>query len=281
MPSTVAAGPPSGREPSRLPRRLSPATIARYRQCPRAVYLLFVERVPRQSEPSPHLVVGNAVHGALERFFGLPLEHRSEQVLHRCLRSVWPEHRKPGSFLTVEEERAYGQQALGLLSEFAGRYDLALVPLSRERWVSMRLPHGAEVYGKVDRVDPAPASGGRGQVDVIDYKTGRFQVDPLDLHDEPAAQVYLLAAAERHGRPVRRVRYLYLDSGDEACWEPEPEDVDQAREALLDVTFQMHTDQEFPAHPGEHCGRCPVAHACPDAGRVELADLHVEDDVVF
>ena len=269
------------RPASQLPRRLSPAAIARYRQCPRAVYLLYVQRTPRHEEPNPQLVVGNAVHGALERFFGLPVEHRSEAVLHRCLRSVWPEHRRPGCFLSVEEERAYGLQALGLLSGFAERFDLSVMPLSRERWVSLRLPHGAELYGKVDRIDGVAGPGRVGQVDVLDYKTGRTQVDPLDLHDEPAAQVYLLAAAERHGRPVRRVRYLYLDSGEEARWEPEDEDVDAARQALVDITFKMHTDREFEARPGAHCARCPVAHACPDAGRVKLSDLRVEEGLVF
>lgn len=71
-------------------------------------------------------------------------------------------------------------------------------------------------------------------------------------------------------REVARVRYVYLDADVEVTWEPERE-----------VTWQMYTDREFEARPGPQCGRCPFAHVCPDAGRVELGDLEVADDVVF
>ena len=301
----TAVQPASRRRPSPLPRRISPAAIDRYRRCPRAVYLQYVVRVPRMERPSPVLMVGNAVHAALERFFGLPVTDRSEEVLHRCLRSVWAEHRRPDTFATIEEERDWGHVALRQLADFYGTFDTTATPLARERWVSLRLQNGVELYGKVDRVDgragtpqasdpqrgigrPGEDVGGShsrpgrpGTLQVVDYKTGRFQLDPDDLRDEPAVQVYLLAVEERYGREVDQVRMLYLASGEEVRWEPEREDVDQAREQLEAVTWRMFTDQEFEPRPGAQCGRCPFAHACPDAGRVELSDLQVEDSIAF
>ncbi len=241
-----------------------------------------VAKVPRREDPSPLLVIGNAVHAALEKFFGLrPAERGSgDEMLHRCLRAVWPESRKADSFATRDEERDYGQQALELLSTFRATFDTTLVPLTRERWVSTRLENGVELFGKVDRVDGrlAPADE---PIDVVDYKTGRWQLDATDLPDEPAVQGYLLAAEAQYRRPVRAVRYLYLATGSESRWEPEREDVEAARESLLTVTWAMYRDQDFTPRPGAHCGRCPFAQHCPDAGRVEVADLHVRDDIAF
>lgn len=264
-----------------LPRRVSPAAINRYRQCPKSVWFQYVAKVERRERPSPVLCVGNAVHAALDKFFGLRPEDRSLEVLHRCLRAVWRHHTKPGTFVTREEERDYGRQALGLLTSFHETFDTSAVPLARERWVSTRLPNGIELFGKVDRVDGEVRSDCKGALSLIDYKTGRFVLDSDDVRHEAAAQAYLLAAEDEYGREVERFRFLYLASGDEARWDPEREDVDWAGERLLQVTNEMYLDQEFEARPGEHCGRCPYAQVCPDAGRVELAELHAPEDLAF
>lgn len=153
-----------------------------------------------------------------------------------------------------------------MLTLFAERFDTTIVPIARERWVSVRLPTGVELYGKVDRVDPA-GSLRDGTVDIIDYKTGRAVIDGEDLHDEPAAEAYLIASEDEYQRELRRVRYIYLAHGIESRWEPEREDVETARQALLDITQEMYSDQLLEPRPGEHCSRCPLAHVCPDAGR--------------
>jgi RecB family exonuclease len=266
-----------------LPRRISPAAITRYRECPRAVYFQYVAKVPRLERPSPQLMLGNAVHAALDKFFGLRPDQRepADETLHRCLRAVWKTHRRADTFATLEEERDYGEMGLRLLSTFAAAFDTTDVPVARERWVSTRLANGVEVYGKVDRISGSVAPGAASELDVIDYKTGRFVIDGEDLHDEPAAQAYLLATEDQYKREVQRVRFIYLAHGIESRWTPEREDVEAAREELIAVTWQMYTDRDFEPRPGEHCARCPFAHVCPDAGRVELDDLQVADDIAF
>lgn len=278
MPATASA---TG---SPLPRRISPTAIARYRSCPRAAWFQYVARTPRIEQPSPALVVGNAVHAALERFFGLPPGDRAPaaEVLARCLRSVWPKHRTAGAFLSREEEGDWGRQGLRMLADFAGRFDTTVVPLAREQWVSTRLSSGVELYGKVDRIDGGPSDGGPptgGALRVVDYKTGRHVVE--DLLDEPAVQAYVLAVEDRYKRAVEQIRFIYLASGDDIWCDLEREDVEFARESLTAAASAMYADQEFAPMPGEHCARCPYAHVCPDAGRVDLADLVVDDDLAF
>jgi putative RecB family exonuclease len=269
---------PTSASPGLLPRRISPRDLADYRQCPRRVWFRRIARVEPRERANPTLMLGSAVHSALDTFFGLRAGDREpvEETLHRCLRTVWRKHRAPDTFLTREEEADYGQQGLRLLSDFAQHFDTSAAPLARERWVSVRLPNGVELFGKVDRVDGDIHPDRKGTLEVIDYKTGRATLEDEDVSDEPAAQVYLLASEDEYGREVSRVRFLYLATGGEARWEPEREDVEAARERLLELTNIIYRDRAFEARPGDHCSRCVFAHICPEAGRVELADLDVD-----
>ena len=258
-------------------RRFSPSALGRYQACPKAFWFHDVERVPVPEAPSPVLAQGNAIHHALERAFGLPAEERNAETLHRALRSVWAQHRKRGSFQTTDEEADYGNAALAMLTSFAQNFDLGGRPLAREQWVSGRLSNGVELFGKVDRIDALNEHA----LEVTDYKTGRRVIDPYDLPGEPAAQVYVLATEATYGRPVERVRFIYLATGDDVRWEPEREDVAQAGERLLDLTNEIMGSEEFPANPGLQCRWCRFALICPDRQRVALDDLHPDEALPF
>ncbi len=226
------------------------------------------------------LAQANAIHHALERFFGLRVEERepAAEMLNRALRSVWRQHATPGTFLTTEEEADYGHAALAMLTAFSERFDTRIVPIAREQWVSARLPNGTEVFGKVDRIDRRDS----GLLEVVDYKTGRLRLDEDDLPHEPALQVYLLGTeAAASGFEVARLRLIYLASGEERRWDPEREDVERARQRLLDVTDQIAADRSFGPTPGEQCRRCQFRLVCPDSDRVELHELLPEQEIPF
>ena len=50
--------------------RLSPSALDRFRACPKQFYLSDIERAPREAETSTVLMQGNAIHAALEKFYG-------------------------------------------------------------------------------------------------------------------------------------------------------------------------------------------------------------------
>ena len=287
-----------------LPARLSPRDLGDYRVCPRRLWYRRVAKLPAGEQQNALLMLGNAVHAAMYLFLGLPVEdrHPAEERLHQCLRKVWKAHRTPGLFGSREEEQACGQQGLQLLSNYARSFSTDVVPVLRERWVQTRLPNGIILFGKTDRIDPvsAPATtcgdqpqddpavaavqrdlAARGEVDVVDYKTGRWMTEQEHLPDDPAAQIYLLGAEATLKRPVRRVRIIYLAHGAEVRWEPEREDVDALRDRLTELTDQMIDDRTFEPQPGPHCTHCPFAERCPDAGRTSPADLVIDEDPGF
>lgn len=253
--------------------KLSPSAIGSWLTCPRQFRFAYVERVPRGEEVSPLLVVGGAVHEALERFFGLPPEARLGENLERALRFAWVKHRKPDSFASRDEETFHGRQALQMLRQFAERFDLDVVPLAREKWVKFLLD-GVELYGKVDRID----AGRHGGLDLVDYKTGRHMLDECDLSREPAVQIYTLGAEAVYRRPVERIRFIYLTHGTEVAWEPEREDVELLADRLRSTLGELQADRLFEPRPGPHCGFCPFV--CDARDRVQLEELVVDPEEV-
>lgn len=256
--------------------RFSPSAIEIYNGCRRRFFYEYVLRADKRERPSPILCQASAIHEALDLYFGLRAEDRSEEVLHRALRSCWPRHRTPETFSGVEEEREWGRAALAMLSRFLDDFDGTVQPLRREGWVSTRLGNGVEVFGKVDRVDRLD-----GAIGVVDYKTGKLSVDEDDLPKLPATQVYIVAGEAEYGVEVARVRYLYLKEGVELRLDVEREDVVAAGEALTEITNEILAERDFAPNPGHACRWCPFVYGCADAFRVELDDLEVVESLPF
>lgn len=265
----------------RLDRRFSATAISRYRECPRACWFQYVAKIPRPEDPSPSLVLGTAVHAALDRFFGMDPDQRTEEMLHTCLRSCWRASVRPGTFVNRAEEAHYGNRGLDILSRFLGSFDARTVPVAREQWLEARLSNGVFVFGKVDRVDAVARQDGPSALSIVDYKTGRRRIDPEDLIDDPAAQIYTVVAQARYKRDVDRVRLLFVEAGEEVRWDVEPDDVADIHRRLVAVTDRMVADETFAAWPGEHCRRCPYLERCPDAQRVDVSELEVPDEILF
>jgi RecB family exonuclease len=248
--------------------RISPSAINRYVTCPKQYRVYDLERAAPRPEPSPILARANAVHHALERFFGLPDEDRRPENLERALRAVWPEHRR-GAFRSVDEEIEHGQAAIEMLRLFGRRFDLNAVPLAREQWLTAELPSGVQVFGKVDRIDPLRGGG----MELIDYKTGARMLEQGDLKHEPATWVYVAAAEAAYIDEVRRVRLIYLPTGADVVWEPEREDVRELRKRLILTVREIEQAVEFTARPGPACNWCAIRLRCRERTEVSLDEL--------
>jgi putative RecB family exonuclease len=257
-------------------RRFSPSALERFRTCPKAFWLADVERQSVPETPRPKLAQANAVHHALERFFGLPLEERSPAMLERALRAVWPLHRTPTTFADRDEEAAYGREALAMLARFGGSFDLSIEPLAREQWLSKRLAGGAEIFGKVDRIDAL----GEGLA-LIDYKTGARAIEDDALKDEPAAQIYAVAAAAAYDKPVEQVRFVYLPLGRQVVWMPELEDLAAIEAQLATLTREIRLRPAFEARPSHACRWCEYQLLCPERQRVLPEEIVAVEGLPF
>jgi putative RecB family exonuclease len=240
-----------------VPQRLSPSSLDRYRECPRRFYLQDVEREAVAEGPNATLAVGNAVHRVLELAFRLHAHQRTpdnlKALLRREWRRYWPEH-----WSIAGEEQAKAEAA-AMLEAFGEHFDVRSKPLRLEQWLTLKTEQ-LEVSTRVDRID----RGSYG-LRLIDYKTGRRQLDESDLRHDSATLVHLLAASQQSAHPVERLSLFYLRSGEEIYWEPEPEDLELAGERLQALIGRILDDEKFAPEPGSGCQFCPFALRCDAA----------------
>lgn len=272
--------------------RLSAAAINRYRVCEKQFHFADVLRPKiERSQPSAILAQANAVHHALERFYGLPTGQRHVEHLHRALRAVWSQYRE-GAFFGRDEEAFYGREAIEMLSAYAARADLTVQPLAREQRFQLTLTPQVTLVGKIDRIDsafdPADPTGDEldtdnssDSIEVVDWKTGRQTLESSELPFEPAVQVYVVAAERLFKKPVSKVRYVYL-KGDDVDWVPGGRDeVEELKQRLLDKCDEIASATEYTAAPGRQCDWCRYALLCEERQRVELAQLVVPEGIPF
>lgn len=243
----------------RIPRRLSPSSIDRFRECPRRFLWQDIERRGGDdASASPELAVGKAVHEVLDLVFRLQAGERTAENFERLLAAVWRKHWRKELLGTAAEPHAR-DDARRLLENFRRCFAVTEAePLKREYWLRLKLPAvGLEVSTRVDRIDR-----GRTGLRVIDYKTGRRQVEAGDLPRDTAAMIHLLAISQLANEQVERVSHYYLRSGEEIYWEPEPDDLDAVVERVQKQLKQMLNEREFEPLPGDGCRLCAFALQC-------------------
>jgi putative RecB family exonuclease len=243
-----------------LPRRLSPTSIDRWRQCPRRFLYQDVERRDFVDVKTYEQTLGEVVHKVLESLFRLEPYRRDEAAVAPLL--DWAVLRfGTAAQLQQEQTEQLHAEASGLLLPIHSAAVNART-LKVEQTFQLRLKNGTTIQTRVDRIDRAES----GLLQVIDYKTGRVQVDERDLSSETAPIVQLLAVGKASDVPVEKVVWMYLRSGETISWWPEAEDVDAATDRLTRLLRELHAEHDYEPNPGGHCATCPFTQICPAFG---------------
>ena len=264
-----------------------PTQIDSYLNCPRKYrYSRDPELRKKYFKASPHLVLGNAVHDALEAFFDLGRVSMSDRTYERLcdlLREAWAGR---GTFRRNEwkqkrsreeafggdkdEEAAWGKKGLNILYRFFQTQDLTTVPLTAEQFHELRLTDEVTLGGKIDRID----RNEDGSLVVVDYKTGkpprRRGAGDVAESDLQLAHYAIVVAGKFRGR-VARCSYLYLNDELELGYEPTDELLSDKREKIIAHCTRMLADWKrddelgydaFAATPNPLCGWCDFREMC-------------------
>jgi putative RecB family exonuclease len=242
---------------------LSPTSIDRYRACPRRFYYQDVLRSTIEERKSFEQVLGEAVHKGLEQLMRLPASSRDAEAAVRLADVASLRFAASNGYDNHEHEQLRDQCST-LVQRYVSSGDVSANVLKTERPFALTLSNGTVIKTRVDRID----RNARGLLEVIDYKSGRSQLDQRDLAYETAPIVQMLAVGKASDVPVERITWVYLRSGESVSWWPEAEDVDAATERLISVLKDIHADETFEPNPGSQCSWCPFKSMC-EAARTE------------
>ena len=263
-----------------MPKRLyacTPTRLSTWLDCPRRYRMTYLDRPPpAKGPPWAHNSLGASVHNALAGWWRLPRAGRTVPGAGDLLDQGWIGE----GFADSLQSARYRHWARGLVEAYVDGLDPASEPIGVERTVATRTDLIA-VSGRIDRLDDRRGPDGRGELVVVDYKTGRHLLTVDDARTSLPLALYALAAERVMRRPCRRVELHHLPTGRVLAWEHTPESLARQLRRAEDIAAECETADEqfraekdggraptapgaFPPRPGSWCGWCDYRACCPE-----------------
>lgn len=224
--------------------------------------------------------LGTGAHSVLEHLYQLDPSDRTRDAAREIAGPVtehtWAEYaEQAGIERDPVTEQRWREQVVTLAE---GDFELenpAAVQVHRTEmsFRGLLLPNGVPFNGDIDRVDLAPGAEPGTKFEVVDYKTGKYSPHNPKFgdRDQKADQIRIYAEAVATGLGVprpERGRLLFTGAKVEQAVDVSDSEIDIALGWFAAQWEDVNTfrDQgEFPARPGNLCGWCPLANACPVA----------------
>jgi putative RecB family exonuclease len=251
-----------------LPRSLSPSKLSAFKDCPLAFRFAAIDRLPEA--PAPHMVKGTLVHSALERlFWDHPRGQRSPEAARHALEQAWQSLQEEPELvsldLTESEREAFVTDAASLVDgylrlEDPDAVDAVGVELTLEADVA-----GLRLRGIIDRLDVNQD----GELEVVDYKTGRVPSVHQEQQRLGGVQFYALLCEQVLGRRPSRVRLMYLREPVVIEAEPSEQAVRGTRQrtsAVWSAIERACENEDFRPRPSALCNWCSFRSLCPIYG---------------
>lgn len=192
---------------------VSHSSMSDYLACPRAYYLKNMYRDPKTNHKmmlmQPPLALGQAVHEVVESLSALPVEERFSQPLIVRYEAAWKKIAgKMGGFTNNDEESRFKKRGLSMIQriqDYPGPLASKAIKLRQELpyyWLSEE--DNIILCGKIDWLEYLEETD---SVHIIDFKTGKFDVDENSLQ----LPIYYLLIKNCQSRTVAKVSYWYLD----------------------------------------------------------------------
>ena len=272
---TVVSGQPEQLGLPGMPTRLfscTPTRLTTWVDCPRRYRFTYLDRPPPpKGPPWAHNSLGSSVHLALAGWHRLDPRQRSVEAAGRLLEHVWLRD----GFRDDEQEAAVKARARDMVTRYVSRLDPDEEPLGIERTVGMRTEVLA-VSGRLDRLDLRDGPSGD-VLAVVDYKTGRRDLNVFDARSSLALALYALAAGRTFRRECVRVELHHVPSGEVISHDHTAESLQRhlaraeaigAEAGAAELAFRgglssAESDELFPTQVSTSCRYCDFVRHCP------------------
>ncbi len=240
-----------------IPAQFSYSQIQTYLTCPLKYKYQYVLKIPTTAGSAASF--GDSIHKALQYFYQLHMQEQRPSL--DTLLELYKQQWIPvgyGSKAYEEEMKVEGER---MLREFYNTYydDNAKIA-SLEQWFKIKIAEGVSIGGKIDRIDYL----NDGQIEIIDYKTGKVPTD-ADVKKEMQLSLYALAATDKSmfGVSLEQIKlsYIYFQENKKITLTRTQKDIDTLKKTFTDVVSSIK-DGKFDAHVGPWCDWCPFKINC-------------------
>ncbi len=243
---------------------LSPSRAGDFKICPQLFKFRAIDRLPEPTTPSQ--ARGTTAHLALQRLFDLPRSERIPERLYDLFRGAWTELRATDEyhelFGSVDEERIWGVESMGLLANYFAVEDPALLEPTDRELDMLEDMEGIVIRGILDRMHREDDGG----LVITDYKTGKAPPERYAMASFFALKIYALLIRRRTSETPKEVRLLYLQGPTLYRLPIEAsmlDGMDKQLRALWSAINRALESEVFPPRPGPLCNWCSFMDRCP------------------
>ncbi|MGH9470352.1 MAG: RecB family exonuclease, partial [Terriglobia bacterium] len=234
--------------------RLSATAVEDYRECPLRYRFQHLLKIP--TAPQAALTFGSLMHQAARHYFEL---RRTSVPTFEEIERFYLERWRDTGFDDDYQADIYRKAGLEQLRGFVERHNaLRFDAASTAFEQSFRFElDGIAVEGRIDQVN---LLDGKGEVELIDYKTGRPRSEK-DAQKSLQLSVYALGAERLGYRPVRLTFYNFSNNEPVSAVRT-AEDLKETRREIQEAAEGIRQGR-FEAKPGFICRWCDFTPLCP------------------
>ncbi|HLK04755.1 MAG TPA: UvrD-helicase domain-containing protein [Candidatus Acidoferrum sp.] len=241
--------------PSPEPLTLSPSAVGGYRSCPQQY--LFGHLWALREGPRAALTFGAVMHTTIKRF--IDQLRKGTRLPWEDVARIYEAEWKSAGFEDDYQEQGYKKDGLEQLRVFhASILENPPQVLEQEKGFELPLENDVILTGRMDQIN---SLGGKKDVEIVDYKTGKPK-KPADAKKDIQLSIYSLAAKEiLELNPVRLV-FHYLQNNERQETARDSKQLDEAQKIVQEVASEIRAGS-FPPNPGFLCRNCAYRPICP------------------
>lgn len=234
--------------------KLSYSKIDAYQICPLRFKYAYLDGIP--TTPSIQAQYGTAVHQALYHLHlaqktGHPvdLDTIAQELTAAIHKISMPATEK--SLLETTATQALAKYYQLLPHQFGQ-------PIMLEEPFTLKLPHGAVITGKIDRIDQLPD----GSIVLIDYKTGEVR-DQKSVDKDEQLTLYALAARDVFGLNLANLNLYFFNKNQHIATHRSTKKLDNYQQRLQTIWEEIQTSDFAPKPSVQNCQFCEFRKICP------------------
>ena len=241
------------------PHTFSFSQIKAWLTCPRQYYYNFVLHVLPSSGRSS-FSFGKSIHRTMQEFYNLIQQGKQPSL--KDLMVLYNKNWINEWYDSLQQQKEYKQRGkLALSKLYRQEKSKFIKPLKIEAGFNCKIDKYL-IKGRIDRIDCLTKQGKYPEVEIIDYKTGRFPKSKQQI-DLQQLLIYSLAVRQCfHYQPVK-LTYDYLIDGQKFSLTDFENKLDNFKQELPKIIQQIATDTNFIPTPNQwHCQHCDFKGIC-------------------